>query len=86
MLARRWVMEPLRFLLHAMITLLSIGIVSSVVAVVLARAVASAPIGYEDHAGFHEGIAVGNTSGSHDRVVSRLPSAKQKTPSLVVVR
>ena len=79
-------METPRFLLHKMITLLSIGIVSSVVAVVLARAVASAPIGYEDHAGFHEGIADGNESGSHERAVSRLTSAKPKTPSLVVVR
>jgi hypothetical protein len=74
------------FLLHAMITLLSIGIFSSVVAVVLARAAATAPIGYEDCAGFHEGVADGHESGSHGRAVSRPASETPKTSSLAVVR
>ena len=74
------------YFLPAMITLISIGIISSVVAFVVARAVATAPIGYEDHAGFHEGVAAGNESGLHGRAVSRSTPATRKTPSLLVVR
>lgn len=74
------------FFLHAMITFLSVGIFSFVVAVVLARAAATAPIGYEDHAGFHEGIADGHDSGPNGRAVSRPTLETTEAPSLVAVR
>jgi len=71
---------------HAMFTLLSIGILSSVVILVVARAVAMAPIGYEDHGGFHEGVAAETESGSKVRTVSRSSPGKRKTPSFVAIR
>jgi len=74
------------FLLTAMITFLSLSAIFSVVAVVLARAVATAPVGYEDHAGFHECVAEQDEAASTGNGNPRSSTSRREAAPLQVAR